>query len=151
MVAVAAAGAWSNDGDGEEEGRARRAGRTRQCSEATLRGAYGIQMQGTRPGGPPPAPLESVVGVVLRVYDGHGGFTQLDSVKGSVSGIPAEPRPGFGTYEVNADCTGVTRFDPGNGIEIVERLVIVRDGREAFSIVASPAPVMVATVQKKVD
>ena len=145
VVALSTASSFAG-GDGD-----RRGGRPRACSAATLEGAYGIQMQGMRPSGPPPAPFESMVGVVLRVYDGQGGFTQLDNVKGSVTGIAPAPRPGAGTYEVNADCTGTTRFDPGTGVEIVERLVIVRKGREIFSIVATPLPVMVSTVQKKVD
>jgi hypothetical protein len=107
-------------------------------------------MHGSRPSGPPPAPLESMIGVVRRVYDGQGGFTQLDNVKGSVNGIAPEPREGAGTYEVNADCSGLTRFDPGTGVEIVERLMIVNGGQEVFSIVATPHTVMVSTVQKKV-
>jgi hypothetical protein len=132
------------------DGIGRRARTSPGCSEATLKGTYGIQMGGTRPSGPPPAPTETVIGIVLRIYDGLGGFTQLDNIKGSITGIPGQPRPGSGTYQVNADCTGETQFDPGNGVLIEERLVIVDRGREAFSIVASPLPVMVSTVQKKV-
>jgi hypothetical protein len=152
-VALAAAAAlvaggrgWSSDRNDEREGEAR----GRECSERTLRGAYGIQMQGTRPSGPPPAPLESLNGVVLRVYDGQGAFTQVDNVKGSITGIVPD-RAGAGTYEVNADCSGVTHFSPGPGIPpIEERLVIVDGGEQVFSMVSSPAPVMVTTVQKKV-
>ena len=111
-------------------------------------------MEGTRPAGPPPGPglpppIESVVGVVTRTYDGQGGFVQIDNIKGSITGIVPD-RPGSGTYEVNANCSGVTRFEPGPGILIEERLVIVDGGREVFSIVSSPALTMVATVQKKV-
>ena len=149
-TAVALSGAPGFAGEGVGDGAGRRPERPRPCSDATLRGPYGIQMQGTRPSGPPPAPAESINGVVLRTYDGEGGFTQFDNIKGSVTGIAPEPREGSGTYHVNADCTGETRFDPGNGIEIVERLMIVRGGGEVFTIVASPQPVMVSTVQKKV-
>ena len=69
-------------------------GRPRGCTVATLRGAYGIQVQGMRPaaqGGP----TESVIGVVLRTYDGAGQFTQVDNIKGSITGITPD-RPGFG-------------------------------------------------------
>jgi hypothetical protein len=149
VMALAGASSYASDGPGDS-GRTSRS-RTRPCSDATLRGAYGIQMQGTRPSGPPPAPAETVNGVVLRIYDGEGGFTQFDNVKGSITGIPPATREGAGTYVVNADCTGETLFDPGNGVVIVERLQIVRGGREVFTIVASPAPVMVSTVQKKVN
>ena len=58
-----------------------------------------------------------------------------------------------GTYEVNADCSGVTHFSPGPGIPPIEerRLVIVDGGEQVFSMVSSPLPVMATTVQKKVD
>jgi hypothetical protein len=123
--------------------------RSRGCSEATLRGAYGIQMAGSRPsalGGP----LESVMGVVIRIYDGHGQFSQRDTVKGSLTGLVSD-REGFGTYEVDDDCTAVTRFEPGPGIIIEEKLVIVDGGREALSIVTTPLPVMISTVQKRMS
>src|SRR5580765_4441432 len=59
-------------------------GRAKQCSEATVRGDYGIQIQGTRPA--PGGLTESVIGIVLRNYDGHGGFSQVSNVKGSLTG-----------------------------------------------------------------
>ena len=87
----------------------------RGCSDATLRGAYGIQMVGTRVS-PFGGGIESVIGVVVRRYDGHGNFSQIDTVKGSISatvpgGTPVD-REGTGTYEVREDCTGITRFQP---------------------------------------
>ena len=58
-------------GEGERACRlpARENGRTRT---ATLRGSYGVQMQGTRPVPPPTDGFESVIGIVIRTYD--GGF-----------------------------------------------------------------------------
>jgi hypothetical protein len=117
-----------------------------ECSDATLRGAYGIQMSGTRPSAPG-GPMEAMTGVVIRHYDGEGGFTQVDNVKGSISGWVPD-RPGAGTYTVSADCTGATHFQPGPGQTIEERFVVVDRGREVRSMVATPAPVMVTTVQK---
>jgi hypothetical protein len=70
-------------------------------------------------------------------------------VKGSVTGVVPN-RPGAGTYEVAEDCTGVTRFDPGTGSVIEERLVIVDEGRTVYSIVASPQPVMMTAEHTKV-
>ena len=75
------------------------------CTNNTIRGTYGIHMQGT---GPVPPPLgggtQSLVGVVTRTYDGMGNFTQIDNIHGSVTGwVPN--RPGSGTYQVNPDCT----------------------------------------------
>jgi hypothetical protein len=45
----------------------------------------------------------------------------------------------------------VTLFQPGPGLTIEERLVIVDGGEQVFSMVSSPLPVMVTTVQKRVD
>lgn len=119
------------------------------CSVATLRGAYGIQGQGTRPSAPG-GPIESAIGVVLRIYDGAGQFTQVDNIKGSISGITPD-RPGFGTYEVNEDCTAVAHFQPGPGISLEERMVIVAGGDEILSIVSSPLPVMMSSRQTRVS
>ena len=58
------------------------------CGNATIRGTYGGNIQGTRPVPPPlGGGTETVIGVVLRTYDGAGNFTQIDNVKGSVTGI----------------------------------------------------------------
>jgi len=122
------------------------------CDAATIRGAYGIQVQGTRPVPPPTGGMESVVGVVLRSYDGYGNFEQLDNIKGSVTGIVPK-RPGSGTYEVDEDCIGTTSFqpDPNNpNFVIVERFVIVDGGNEIRSIGESPAALMVTSVAKRV-
>jgi hypothetical protein len=118
----------------------------RECSVATLRGDYGVQVQGTRPA---PGGTELVVGVVLRTYDGEGGFTQIDNVKGSVTGVVPD-RPGSGTYEVNPDCSGTVRFQPGPGILIEERMVIVDSGDEIRTAVMVPAGVMVMGTHRRV-
>jgi hypothetical protein len=108
-------------------------------------------MQGTNP--VPPAlggGIQTVIGVVVRTYDGAGTFTQVDNIKGSVTGIVPD-RPGSGTYQVNENCTGVTLFQPAPGITIEERLVIVDHGNEIRTIVSSPATTMVSSVQKRID
>jgi hypothetical protein len=121
----------------------------RGCSEATLRGTFGIQITGTRPSAPG-GPIESVIGVVVRTYDGQGSFTQVDNVKGSISGTVPD-REGFGTYQVNENCTGIAQLQPGPGILLEERLVIVDGGREVRSATILPAPVMVTGVHKKMS
>ena len=46
-----------------------------RCTEATIRGTYGIQMQGTNPVPPPlGGGIQTVIGVVVRTYDGAGAF-----------------------------------------------------------------------------
>jgi hypothetical protein len=119
-----------------------------RCTEATIRGTYGGQMQGTNP--VPGGGTQTVVGVIIRTYDGAGTFTQIDNIKGSVTGIVPD-RPGSGTYQVNADCSGITLFQPGPGITLEERIVIVDHGREIRTIVSSPLPVMTTSVQKRID
>ncbi len=115
------------------------------CSNATLHGTYGIQMQGTRPA---PGGTETVIGVVVRHYDGAGGVTQVDNIKGSITGIVPD-RPGTGTYQVFEDCSAVVDFQPAPGVPIQERLVIVDKGHELRSITVLPAPFMVTSVQIK--
>jgi hypothetical protein len=120
-----------------------------RCSAATIRGTYGGQLQGTTPV-PGGGGMQTTIGVVIRTYDGAGNFTQIDNIKGSVTGIVPD-RPGSGTYEVNPDCSGVTLFVPGPGITLEERIVIVNRGDEILSIVSSPLPVMTTSVQKRID
>jgi hypothetical protein len=122
-------------------------GQGKQCSEATVGGDYGIQIQGTRPA--PGGLIESVIGVVLRNYDGHGSFSQVSNVKGSITGTVPDS-PGFGTYEVNADCTGIVRFQAAPGVVIEERLVVVDNGREIRTAVMVPAPVMITGVHQRI-
>jgi hypothetical protein len=122
-------------------------GRGKECSEATVRGDYGIQIQGTRPA--PGGLIESVIGIVLRSYDGHGNISQVSNVKGSITGTVPDAQS-IGTYEVNADCTGIARFQPAPGVLIEERLVIVDDGREIRTAVMVPAAVMITGVHQRV-
>ena len=108
-------------------------------------------MQGTNPVPPPlGGGIQTVNGVVIRTYDGAGTFTQVDNIKGSVTGIVPD-RPGSGTYQVNADCSGVTLFQPGPGLTIEERMVIVDRANEIRTIVSSPLGVMVSSVQQRID
>lgn len=122
-----------------------------RCSNHTLHGTYGIQLRGTGPVPPPQGGgIEDRIGVVLRTYDGMGNFTQIDNVKGSVTGWVPD-RPGSGTYQVNSDCRAVTLFVPGPGVLIEERMVIVDAGKETYSMTATPGPLMVTAVGKKID
>ena len=123
-------------------------GKSFECSNRTIKGVYGIQMQGTRPipGG---TGIETVIGVVTRTYDGEGNFTQYDNIKGASSGIVPD-RPGSGTYQVNADCTATTLFEPGPGVVIEETMVIVDYGHEVRAITVSPQPLMVTATAKRI-
>ena len=129
--------AWADEPDGH-----------RACSDATLRGTYGIQISGTRPSAPG-GPIESVIGVVVRTYDGRGQVTQVDNVKGSITGMVPD-RQGAGVYQVNEDCSGVAQAQPGPGILLEERFVIVDDGNEIRSMTSLPPPVMVTGTYKRI-
>lgn len=120
-----------------------------ECGNKLLKGTYGIQMQGTRPV-PGGTGLEPVIGVAIRTFDGRGNFTQVDNVKGVVSGL-APDRPGAGTYEVDPDCSGRTRFEPGPGVIVEERFVVVDYGHEIRSITTTPQANMVTTVAKRIS
>ncbi len=121
------------------------------CSNATLNGAYGVSISGTRPAPAVlpnsiflPGYIEQAIGVVIQIFDGQGNFTQTDNVKGSVSGITPN-RPGSGIYSVNSDCTGTyTLNNKGVPFPIVTQMVIVNSGAEFRGIVVSPQPVMIS-------
>jgi hypothetical protein len=90
-----------------------------------------------------------VIGVVHRTYDCRGNIEQVDNVKGSITGIVPD-RQGFGTNQVNPDCTGSARFEPGPGTVIEERLVIVDNGRKIRSMVLSLASRMITGVHQRI-
>jgi hypothetical protein len=121
------------------------------CTNATIRGTYGIQMQGTGPVPPPVGGTQTLIGVVRRTYDGTGNFTQIDNIHGSVTGwVPN--RPGSGTYQVNPDCTAATQFVPGPGAPVIEERIVITDGgSQLYSATVSPLPVMISTVAKRTD
>ena len=143
-AAVVLGGARIMRADGQEHDER---GRGKRCSEATVRGDYGIQIQGTRPA--PGGLTESVIGIVHRNYDGHGSFSQVSNLKGSIVGTNPDAQ-GFGTYEVNPDCTGVIRFQPFPNVLIEERLVVVDNGREIRAAVMSPTAVVITSVHQRI-
>jgi hypothetical protein len=125
------------------------------CSNATLKGDYGLQIVGTRPAPSvvsgiqaTPGTIEQVAGVVVQIFDGAGGFTQTDNVKGSLSGITFD-RPGTGTYSVNPDCSGTFTVNNPGAPPLVNRFVIVDNGQAFTTVVVSPQAVMVTATGKK--
>lgn len=115
------------------------------CNLASLQGSYGVTITGTAPAPSilpgffySPGTPEQIVGIAIQTFDGKGGHTQIDNVKGALSGIVPD-RPGRGTYSVNADCTGtflVIRPDPLPPLTV--RFVIVDSGKEFRAVVISP-------------
>ena len=140
-IGIGSARVIGADGQNDERGR------SKQCSEDTVRGDYGIQIQGTRPA--PGGLTEAVIGVVLRTYDGAGNFSQVSNLKGSITGPNPDSRS-TGTYQVNDDCSGVIRAEPLPGVVIEERMVIVDGGREIRAVVMTPTPVVITSVHQRV-
>lgn len=116
------------------------------CDASMVAGTYGIQMSGHRPA---PGGTETVIGVVIRQYDGLGGVEQWDNIKGEVTGYTPS-RYGVGTYRVNPDCTVDIEFHPAPGATILERGVIVDGGAEIRTATVIPAGVMVTATHKRI-
>ena len=118
----------------------------RNCSLRSLKGCYGFTINGTILAAGP------VAGVVLRNYDGEGGFTQVDTV--SINGMlitPPTGRSSRGTYTVNRDCTGSATLNPppDTGLPPLHiYFVLVDGGREIREVVTDPG-FAVTTVGKK--
>ena len=113
----------------------------RGCSNRTLRGDYGILVSGVR--GLGPGQVESFVGTALRTYDGHGHFTQVDNGHGQVTGFQKDV-PAYGTYDVQADCSGTSMiFFPNAPGPVETAFVIVAGGDEVKDAVMAPAPTFV--------
>ena len=101
------------------------------CSNRTIFGNYGFQIEGTILG--PNLPLRTLS---LEHFNGAGSLTTLDHVV--VDGNPPEEewRPGTGTYTVNADCTGSASIDvaPGNP-PLNFHFLVVDSGRQILLVV----------------
>ena len=111
---------------------------SRECSNASLRGAYGFQTSGII------VPVGTPRGNIGRwVFDGAGKFTNAVTVNDNGTIIPVTDA---GTYTVNADCTGTIVPDSGGSLEIV-----LVDGGNEFHLLRTDPPnwVMLFSVAKK--
>ena len=110
----------------------------RECTNHKLRGDYGILVSGIR--GLGPGQTESFVGTALRTYDGDGHFTQIDNGHGGITGVQRDA-PAYGTYEVQANCSGTSLiYFPGAPFPVETAFVIVADGDQVKDAVMAPAP-----------
>ena len=94
----------------------------KECSEATLQGPYGLQVDGISPAGADFA----VVG--LTTFDGLGGWhsDNTSKVDGVISRSNAK-----GRYAVSSDCTGYMLDDSEL---LIQQIVIVDGGNEMRSL-----------------
>ena len=94
--------------------------------------------------------MEQVLGSVVQVFDGKGGFTQVDNVKGTVAGIVPD-RPGRGTYTVNPDCSLIQVVSPPGQAQITSKGVVVDGGREFRQNTITPDSFMISTIGRKMN
>jgi hypothetical protein len=107
------------------------------CSASTLRGDYGFSVEGQVLAGPQPL---LVGAVAMTHFDGDGGLSQVDFA--TINGVPTgtDWRPGTGTYEVNADCTGKAQISFTDGSPTLRlRLVVADRGDQIRTIVEGNA------------
>ena len=103
-----------------------------RCSNRTLRGSYALNIDGTIIAGPNRLLLR---GVAMRQFDGRGNLTQVDFT--TINGAPAgtDWRSGWGTYELNSDCTGTMEIIQSDGSPTLRlRLVVADHGRTTYDI-----------------
>ena len=113
--------------------------KSRQCTNATLKGDYSYVQNGTVVGEGPFASLG------FTRFDGEGGLTTIEftSRNGMIAPDPEPVIFGSGTYQVNPDCTG---FATASGRR--RDLVIVDRGTEYYTMV-SVAGRAIPGVQKR--
>ena len=112
----------------------------RICDALSINGTYAYSVTGLRPAANAPGQLEQVVAVGIRVFDGQGHFTQVQTEKGSLTAAPVIDAQSSGTYVVNPDCTGLATIAGG----AQARFVISDNGKEINWIVVAPAIVTIS-------
>jgi hypothetical protein len=103
----------------------------RQCSNASLEGAYGfLDVHTLVPAGTP------FVGLGRWHFDGKGNFTNsfTSNDNGTVTHVND-----FGPYTVNADCTGKIFIIGGTG---TVEIVLVDGGKEFYELPTNPSSIV---------
>ena len=106
-----------------------------ECSNATLRGAYGVSLGTILV---PPLGMGTPRGVLGRiVFDGKGDFTASFTI--NTNGTVTHTSD-VGTYTVDADCTGKIF---SNAVKGTLEIVVVDAGKEFYQLRTDPAGVVV--------
>jgi hypothetical protein len=114
------------------------------CSNATLRGSYGIEASGVSVSGPLAGPL-AIVGVLT--YDGFGQVSGSLTQRVTTSTGPTtlDHVPFAGTYQVNPDCTVEDALtNESNATLSVHESVIVESGRRFLILNTTAGPAVVS-------
>jgi hypothetical protein len=104
------------------------------CSNRTLRGSYGFNVDGQIM--PPGAPALTLRGVAMTQFDGEGNLSQVDHA--TINGAPRWSgwRSGVGTYNLNPDCTGTAQIIASDGSPALNlHLVVFDQGRQVRTVV----------------
>ena len=102
-----------------------------QCSHASLKGAYGfLDSHISVPAGTPFTALGR------WNFDGKGNFTNTITFNDNGTVTHADD---FGTYTVNADCTGKIHILGGTG---TVEIVLVDGGKEFYELATNPSSVV---------
>ena len=109
------------------------------CTNASLRGSYGLLQRGTLVG------VGQFASVGRATFDGEGGWTLTDTV--SVNGNIVRSS-GQGTYSIADDCTGTLILNSG-GQSRPGKVVVLDDGQEVYSILAAPG-IAITGIFKKI-
>ena len=144
-VVTAAIAIVAMGGIGVHRPAAAQGGTGRMCSEATLRGDYGLVAAGQR--AVPPflgGGTEKFVAVAMTTFDGNGTFLMQGTgadLHGEVTGVDPAHGGILGTYQVNSNCTGRMEWQPPAPVPpVVQSFVIVDNGKEVKAAVMSPLP-----------
>lgn len=114
------------------------------CTNASLRGDYGILVSGVRG---TPAGVESFVGTAFHTYDGRGKFVGFDNTQGELTS--SVNRHVEGSYQIHPDCTGTTSMAVGP-VVVTTNIIVVDRGREVEETVTAPAGNRVTAVQHRI-
>ncbi len=105
------------------------------CSNRTLQGDYGFQIEGTLFG-----PNFSLRTLTMTHFSGNGKLSGVDYVV--VNGMPPleEWRPSSGTYKINPDCTGSASIEVApDAPPLSYHFVVVSNGRKILLVVDGDA------------
>lgn len=113
--------------------------RAQSCSNSTLNGEFGFTITGQILSGPEAGP---VTGVALTHFEGNGSLTQEDFVVHNGVAPSGFQTGEYGTYTVNADCTGSAVINFPNGAPPINLMFVVtkianNHGEEVHTVVSN--------------
>lgn len=111
------------------------------CSLRTLRGSYGFVLEGvilSAPGLPPGVTIP-VRAVAMVEFDGKGQLSGVDHFVINGQAPASEWSPGTGTYTVNGNCTGTMEIIKPGLPPALNKIVIVRGGKEIRTVLTKDA------------